>query len=95
MMCSVISVFELLAGCRTLREQRATLRSFASVEIVQVETGDSTQALEWYRSYHLARGVGFLDCIVAAAVRRLDCEVCTLNTKHFRAIPGLKTKRPY
>ena len=95
MTCSVISVFELLVGCRDLREQRATLRSLATVEIVQVESGDSVQALEWFRSYHLSRGVGFLDCFVAAAARRLDCEVHTLNTKHFRAIPGLRTARPY
>ena len=93
--CSVISVFELLAGCRNLREQRATLKSLGTVEIVQVESGDSIQALEWYRAYHLSQGVGFLDCFVAAAARRLDGELYTLNTKHFRAIPGLKTKRPY
>jgi len=74
MTCSVISVFELLVGCRDLREQRATLRSLATVEIVQVESGDSLQALEWYRSYHLSRGVGFLDCFVAAAARRLTAK---------------------
>lgn len=85
MTCSVISVFELLVGCRNLREQRVTLRSLATVEIVQVESGDSVHALEWYRSCHLSRGVGFLDCFVAAAARRLDCEVYTLNTKHFQA----------
>jgi len=95
MTCSVVSVFELLAGCRNLREQRATLRSLATVEIVQVESGDSIQALQWYRSYHLSRGVGFLDCFVAAAARRLDCQVRTINTKHFRAIRDLKTMRPY
>ena len=95
MTCSVISVFELLAGCRNLREQRATLRSLLTVDIVQVESGDSIQALQWYRSYHLSRGIGFLDCFVAAAARRLDCQVHTLNTKHFRAIPGLKIKQPY
>ena len=66
MTCSVISLFELLAGCRNLREQRATLRSLATVDIVQVESGDSIQALQWYRSYHLSRGIGFLDCFVAA-----------------------------
>lgn len=95
MTCSVISVFELLAGCRNLKEQRAMLRSLSTVEIVQVESGDSVQALQWYRSYHLSRGVGFLDCFVAAAACRLDCQVHTLNTKHFRAIPGLKIIRPY
>ena len=95
MTCSVISVFELLAGCRNLREQRAALRSLVTVEIVQVESGDSIRAFEWYRAYHLARGVGFLDCFVAAVARRLNCQVHTLNTKHFRVIPGLKTMRPY
>ena len=79
MTCSVISVFELLAGCRNLREQHATLRSFATVEIVQVESGDSIHALQWYRSYHLSRGIGFLDCFVAAAARRLDCQVHTIK----------------
>jgi predicted nucleic acid-binding protein len=92
MTCSVISVFELIAGCRNLREQRAMFRSLATV---QVESGDSIQALEWYRSYHLARGIGFLDCFVAAAARRLGCQIHTLNTKHFTAIPGLRLLRPY
>ena len=95
MTCSVITVFELLAGCRNLREQRATLRSFASIDIVQIQSGDSAQALDWYRAYHLSRGVGFLDCLIAAATRRLDCEIHTLNTKHFKAIPGLRIVRPY
>ena len=95
MTCSVISVFELLAGCRNQREQRTTLRSLATLEIVQVESGDSVQALQWYRSFYLSRGVGFLDCFVAAAARRLDCAVHTLNTRHFRAIPDLNAVRPY
>ena len=80
--CSVISFFELLAGCRNLREQRTIRKSLATVEIVQVESGDSIQAL-------------FLDCFVAAAARRLNCQVSTLNTKHFRAFPGLRSVRPY
>lgn len=95
MSCSVISVFELLAGYRNMLEQRTTLRSLSTVDVVQVESGDSAQALEWYRFYHLSRGIGFLDCFIAAVGRRLDCEVHTLNTKHFTVIPGLRTKRPY
>ena len=95
MTCSVISVFELLAGCRNLREQGATLRGLSTVAIVEVESGDSAQAFQWYRSYHLSRGIGFLDCMVAAAARRLDCQVHTLNARHFRTIAGLKVIRPY
>lgn len=95
MTCSVISVFELLAGCRNLREQRVTLRSLASIQVVQIESGDSAQALQWYRTYRLSRGIGFLDCLIAAAARRLDCEIHTLNAKHFRVITGLRILRPY
>lgn len=95
MTCSVISVFELLAGCRSLKEQRATLRSLSTINIVHVESGDSIQALQWYRSYRLSRGIGFLDCFVAVTARRLDSQVHTLNTRHFTAIPGLNVMRPY
>ena len=93
--CSVISVFELLAGCRTLQEQRTTLKSLSVVSIVQIESGDSLEALQWYRSLHLARGVGFLDCLIAAAASRLGCVLHTANIKHFRVLPGLRIKLPY
>ena len=94
-LCSVISVFEILAGCRTPFEQRTALKNLSIINMIQVESGDSAQALGWYQSFHLARGIGFLDCFIAAAAHRLDCIVHTLNTKHFKAIPGLKVKRPY
>jgi predicted nucleic acid-binding protein len=95
MLCSVISTFELLAGCQNPREQRTTLKSLATVETIQVETGDSIQALDWYRTFHLAQGIGFLDCFIAAATVRIGCSVHTLNVKHFRTIPGLQVKRSY
>ena len=95
MACSVISAFELLAGCRNLKEQQATVRSLATLDITEIESGDSIQAFQWYRSFHLSRGIGFLDCFIAAAARRLGCSVYTLNAKHFRIIPGLKVVSPY
>lgn len=95
MTCSVISVFELLDGCRNLQEQRTTLRNLAAVEIVHVESGDSRDALRWYQTFHLSQGIGFLDCFIAAAAARLGCTLHTLNTRHFRVVPGLHVKRPY
>lgn len=95
MTCSVVSVFELLAGCRNRREQQMTVISLATVDIVQIESGDSSQAMAWYRTYHLSQGVGFLDCLIASAARRLNCRVHTLNTKHFKPIPGLRVLSPY
>jgi predicted nucleic acid-binding protein len=93
--CSVISALEMLAGCRTPQDQRLTLKSFASVEIVHVESGDSSDALQWYRRYRLSQGIGILDCFIAAAAARLGCVLHTLNLKHFRVVPGLRVKRPY
>lgn len=94
-LCSVVTVLELLAGCRNLREQRSTVRSFKNIDIVHIESSDSLNALQWYQDFHLSRGVGMLDCFIAAAASRLDCTLYTLNTKHFRIIPGLRVKRPY
>ena len=93
--CSVISVFELLEGCRNTQEQREVLKGFVRMEITQVESGDSIDALRWYRDFHLSQGIGFLDCFIAAAASRLGCTLYTLNTKHFRVVPGLHVKRPY
>ena len=95
MTCSVMSVFELLGGCRSLREQREIFRDLLRVDIIQVETGDSRTAMQWYRSFHLSQGIGFIDCFIAAAAARLDCVLHTRNTKHFRTIPGLRLKQPY
>ena len=95
MVCSVISVFELLAGCRNLQEQRTTLRNLRGIEVVHVQNGDSRNALQWYQSFHLSQGIQFLDCFIAAAAVRHGCTLHTLNTKHFRVVPGLQVRRPY
>ena len=93
--CSVISVMELLAGCRTPADQSTLLKNLVDVDVMHVESGDSVDALKWYRTYHLSQGIGILDCFIAATAARLDCVVHTLNTKHFRVVPGLRVKRPY
>lgn len=95
MTCSVISICELLAGCRNPREQRELLRDLARVEVVHVESGDSFDAFHRYQTYHLSQGIGFLDCFLVAAATRLGCALHTLNVKHFRVVPGLPVKRPY
>jgi len=95
MVCSVISILELLSECRNLQEQQTTLKNFSGIEILHIESGDSLDALRWYQALHLSQGIGFLDCFIAAAATRLDCVLHTLNLKHFRVIAGLQVKRPY
>lgn len=93
--CSVITVMELLSGCRNPQDQSTILKNLADVAVIQVESGDSVDALKWYRAYRLSQGIGILDCFIAAAAARLDYTVHTINTKHFRVVPGLCVKRPY
>jgi len=93
--CSVFSVFDLVAGCRNLREQRQVFRHLSTLDIVHIESGDSVNALRWYRSFFLSLGMGFVDCLIAAAAVRERCTLHTLNTKHFRSVPGLQVKQPY
>jgi predicted nucleic acid-binding protein len=93
--CSVFSVFELVKGCRNLREQRQVFRHLSTLDIIHVESGDSVQALRWYQSFFLSLGIGFVDCLIAAAAVRERCVLHTFNTKHFRAVPGLQVMQPY
>lgn len=95
MTCSVLSVFELCAGCRNLQEQRITLKNFVRIEIVHVESGDSHDALQWYQTFHLSQGIGIFDCLIAAAASRLGGAIYTRNRKHFHVMPDLQVKQPY
>lgn len=95
MVVSAVTVAELLAGCRNRAEQRLVQRTLAVLPVVHIEPDDSMWALEQYAALHLSRGVGFLDCLVAAAAARLRCAVHTLNEKHYRGLPGLRVERPY
>lgn len=90
----MFSVFELIAGCQNLREQRQVFRHLSTLNIIHVESGDSVNALHWYGSFFLLLGIGFVDCLIAAAAVREHCTLYTLNTKYFRVVPGLQVKRP-
>jgi predicted nucleic acid-binding protein len=92
---SVISVFEILAGCRTLSEQRAAERRLAEFAVLGLSEPASELALRWYKFLRLPHGVGFLDCLIGATAKHHDLEVLTLNVKHFRPMRGLKVTVPY
>ncbi len=95
MTCSVISVFELLGGCRDLREQRATLRSLTTVEIVQIEAEILVRRYSGIGPTIFPEASVFLTVLWQPPPGRSDCQIHTRNTKHFRAIPGLRVMRPY
>ena len=67
----------------------------ARLDIEPISATDSLRALNWLSKLYHSRGVGFHDCLIAAAAVRLRVPVATLDVKHFRSIPAVKVIRPY
>jgi hypothetical protein len=92
---SVITYFELLAGCRNRREQRTLATEMRGYRILHVTQDTSRTALEWFERLHLSHGLGFLDSLIGATARIRGLTLATLNTKHFASLPDLQIERPY
>jgi predicted nucleic acid-binding protein len=91
----VVVWMEILVGARDKQEQRGFIEQLAGYTILQLESGDSERAQQWFEQFHLSHGVGILDCLIAAIAIRLSKPFYTFNLKHFRVIPGLEVQAPY
>jgi predicted nucleic acid-binding protein len=92
---SVITYFELLAGCRNRREQRTVAKEMHSYRLLLLTEDISRTALSWFERFHLNHGVGFLDSLIGATALHQGLTIATINTKHFEPFPGLRVERPY
>lgn len=92
---SVITVFELLAGCRNRREQRAVGEEMRNYHLLLLTEESSRTALSWFERFFLSHGVGFLDSLIGATAFHRNLPIATLNTKHFEPLPGVQITRPY
>jgi predicted nucleic acid-binding protein len=92
---SVITYFELLAGCRNRREQRTVAREMRQYQLLHLTEEISHTALEWFGRFHLSHRVGVLDSPIGATAFTHHLILATLNTKHFASFPGLHIERPY
>lgn len=92
---SVITVFELLAGCRNRREQRAVNQEMRGYQLLLLTEDISRTTLSWFERFSLSHGVGFLDSLIAATAFHQGLPIVTLNTKHFVPLPGVRVIRPY
>ena len=43
----------------------------------------------------LSHGLGIIDALIAECAIGLGVPLCTFNVRHFSAVPGLVTERPY
>jgi predicted nucleic acid-binding protein len=91
----VLVWMEILLGVRDKQEQQAVSQELARYVIVQLESGDSQNAQQWFEQFHLSHGIGIMDCLIAAIAVRVGKPFYTFNLKHFQVIPGLDARAPY
>ena len=92
---SVVTYFELLAGCRNRREQRLVAREMRQYHLLMLTEAISSTALSWFTRFHFSHGVGLLDVLIGATALHQGTTVATLNMKHFTPLPGVRVERPY
>ena len=92
---SVVTYFELLAGCRNRREQRLVAREMRHYHLLLVTEAISSTALSWFTRFHLSHGIGFLDVLIGATALHQGAIIATLNMKHFTPLPDVRVERPY
>ena len=95
LICSAVTAAELTVGARDRAEIRQIRQVLAPFEIEPITAEDSKRALRWLDCLYHSHGVGFHDCLIAAAAVRLRVQIATLNQKHFRSIRSVKVLRPY
>jgi hypothetical protein len=92
---SVITVLELLHGCRNLREQEVVQRLIERVHVVYLDEPACVRAVDYFCAFHLSNGLGLLDSLIAATAVSRGLALCSFNDKHYRIIPDLQIVKPY
>jgi len=88
-------VMELIQGCRSKREQELLERTLLAYKVLWPQEQDYDAALAIFAAFHLSSGIGVIDTIIAQTAIGLGKPLYTFNEKHYSAIHGLKTIRPY
>jgi predicted nucleic acid-binding protein len=94
-LCRAIVKMELIAGCRNAREQHQAEKLLAKFPTVYTTIADQERALAHFRDVHLKNAIGLPDLLIAETAKGLGAMLCTLNEKHFKAVPGLTLEVPY
>jgi predicted nucleic acid-binding protein len=90
-----LAAMELLAGARNKRDLAVLQRQLALFEIHWPTRVDCVAALALLPTARLRHGIGVIDALIGTCAVGLGATLCTLNARHFRAIPRLKIERPY
>lgn len=88
-------VLELLKGCRNSRETRQLRKALQPFAVFWPTTTDCARAVETYARAHLSHNLGMIDALIAECAIGLTATLCTFDQKHYQAVAGLTTIRPY
>jgi len=88
-------VLELMDGCRNKMEMMRLLKRIEPFHIYWPTDSDCNRALVAFARSRLSHKLSVLDVLIAECAVGLNATLCTFNTKHFKAIPRLRTEQPY
>lgn len=91
---SIITEMELVVGCRSKAELRATERFLGRFQRLTLSDGIAKMALELLRRYRPSHGLLIADALIAATAILLQAPLVTKNQRDYVFISGL-TLLPY
>ena len=88
---TAVTRFELLAGARGKRQQRALESLLAAIPALPLGSESADLAAGIRRDLEKAgEAIGMADCLIAGIVRAHDGVLLTRNRRHFARVPGLR-----
>lgn len=91
---TAISAFELVAGARVGREQRAVETLLAAVTVLPLDLSGARRAGAVRRELESSgTAIGMADSLIAGTCLDRGATLLTRNAKHFERVPGLSLSR--
>ncbi len=91
---SIITVMELVVGCRNKQEQQTLERFLAKFRVLTLSSAVSNQATTLLKTYCLSHGLLIADALIAATAIERGIPLLSKNQRDFRFIQEL-TLLPY
>ena len=86
---SVVTVMELMIGCRNKGELQALNQFLTEFQTVKITTGISDRATELLQTYVLSHGLRIADALIAATAIEYQISLLSKNQRDFRFIANL------
>lgn len=88
---SVVTVIELIQGCRNPKELAQVHSLLSDLEIIHIDYSISNSASKLVSELFLSYGLKFLDALIASTAMQSNLTLKTQDAKHFKCIKGLTT----